>query len=384
MRQRAGLNQRWMKKSAFGGWAALLIIVLLLGGGCSSSAAAGKQGEGTETPSVPVEVTKVIRGAVSANYTGTTTLEAEDEALVSAKISGVVKRILVEEGDGVVAGQVMAKLEDEQFRYELSQAQAQLDKLANEFKRNQELVQEKIISAEVFERIKSEYETQQASYNLAKLRLDYTDIKAPISGIVSERLIKVGNLVAVNQATFRVTDFDPLLAVLNIPEKELSKLRAGFPARVSADAIPGADFTAKILRISPIVSAGSGTFKVTVGVTDSQRKLKPGMFVRVEIVYDVHRNVLLVPKDAILTEDIESSVFVVKHMPRLTSAKADKSAGKDKPAAKYLAAVKQKITTGYINSTHVEVLSGIAEGDQVITTGLGGLKDGAEVKIVGK
>jgi membrane fusion protein (multidrug efflux system) len=378
--------------------------------GCRGQAPANNKSDKEEDPPIPVEVTEVIKGSVSANYSGTTTLEAEGEALVVAKVSGVVEKILVEEGDSVKAGQVLAKLEDEEFIHRLAQVESKLEELANEFQRNKELFKNKLISAEAYDSTKYEYQTQKSTYDLTKLNLNYTEIKAPISGIVSERFIKLGNMVTVNQETFRVADFDPLLAVLHVPEKELSKLKAGFPAELMADAVPGEIFSAGILRISPVVSADTGTFKVTVAVTDKTRKLKPGMFTRVNIVYDMHENTLLLPKDAILTEDSESTVFIVTEKieeksekegdPEKTekTEKTEKAEEEEKPEAdsnseansepkepvKSLVVSKQEITIGYINSTHVEILSGVKLGDIVVTTGLSTLKDGAKVKVVEK
>ena len=320
----------------------------------------------------------------------------------------------MEEGDSVRAGQVLAKLEDEEFVHRLAQVESKLEELGNEFQRNKELFKNKLVSAEAYDRTKYEYQTQKSTYDLTKLNLNYTEIKAPISGVVSERFIKVGNMVTVNQETFRVTDFDPLLAVLHVPEKEMSKLQSGFPAELMADAIPGEKFSAGILRISPVVSAETGTFKVTVAVTDKTRKLKPGMFTRVNIVYDMHENTLLLPKDAILTEDSESTVFIVTEKVEEESEneenggkaeeatktkkteKAEKTEEEEKPGAKTnseteselkeplksLVVTKQDVTIGYINSTHVEILSGVKLGDVVVTTGLSSLKDGAKVKVV--
>ncbi len=401
------------KKTYKTGLAVLITLSFFIIYGCKGQGSANNKSEKEEGPPIPVEVTEVIKGSVSANYSGTATLEAEGEALVVAKVRGVVEKIFVEEGDSIKIGQVLAKLEDEEFILMLAQVESKLEELDNEFQRNKELFKNKLISAEAYDRTKYEYQTQKSTYDLTKLSLNYTEIKAPISGIVSERFIKVGNMITVNQETFRVTDFDPLLAVLHVPEKELSKLQAGFPAELMADAIPGEIFPAGILRISPVVSAETGTFKVTVGVTDKTRELKPGMFTRVNIIYDMHENTLLLPKDAILTEDSESTVFIVKEKVEDESeneekgekteekAKTEKTAKveeEEKPEAetnsgsdsepkepvKSLVVSKQEITIGYINSTHVEILSGVKLGDVVVTTGLSSLKDGATVKVVEK
>lgn len=338
----------------------LLATVLLIGGCVGNSNSQVKSGEKEEESAIPVETAQVIQGSITATYAGSTTLEAEGEALVVAKVSGVVRKIFVEEGDSVRAGQILAKLDDEQYRLEFNQATAVLEKISSEFGRNESLYKNKIISLDAYEKTKSDYHTQKAACDLAQLKLDYTEIGAPIKGIVSLRHIKVGNMVKLDQPTFKITDFDPLLAVLHIPEREMSKLQVGFPAMIAADALGNIEFQGKILRISPVVDAGTGTFKVTVEVNDRSRKLKPGMFARVRIVYDTHEDVLLVPKDAVLTEDSETWVFLVKDG----------------------AVAKKEVQVGYINTTHMEILSGLGPGDTVVTTGLGSLKDGTKIKVI--
>lgn len=338
----------------------IIITAAIIFYGCEGKSNSQVKNDKEEDTGIPVETTKVIQGSVTATYAGSASLEAEAEALVAAKVSGIVKKIFVEEGDSVTSGQVLAKLDDEQYKLELNQAESILENLSSEYERNQSLFKNKIVSQESYEKTKSEYNTQKSAYDLARLKLNYTDIKAPISGIVSQRLIKVGNMVKLDQPTFQITDFDPLLAVLHVPEREMSKLQIDFPASLTADAIPDSEFRGKILRISPIVDAGTGTFKVTVEVNDKTRKLKPGMFTRVKIIYDTHENTLLVSKNAILSEDTETWAFVVNDD----------------------TATKKEVKIGYSNSTHVEILSGLNVGDIIVTTGLSSLKDGSKIKVV--
>jgi membrane fusion protein, multidrug efflux system len=369
---------------------ALLCIILVglvcLATSCKNNANNAGAKEQEEKAAIPVEVAKVERGSVTASYSGTTTLEAENEAVVVSKVNGVIQKIYVEEGDRIKAGQVLAKIEDDQFKYELAQADAKLNKLAREFERSKQLFATKIVGEEEYERVKSDYETQQSLYDIAKLNLTYTTIKAPIDGAVSERMIKVGNMVTANQSLFRISDFDTLWAILHVPEKELSKLKVGYPANLSADALEGKEYEGTILRISPTIAAGTGTFRVTIEIKDKTGELKPGMFVRANIVYDTHTNVILVPKDAILAEDIQNSVFVIKEKMeeiKIDPKKKDKGQIEQKPE-KYLAAVKQPVVIGFINSSHVEVLSGVKQGERIVTTGINTLKDGAKIKIVKK
>jgi len=339
----------------------LIVIIgyVLTQWGCGKTSHS-KTNDKDEVAVVPVEVARVQSGDIAAYFTGTANLEAEEETEVVAKVGGVVKKIFVEEGDYVEAGQVLAKLDDEKLAVQLEQAKSNLNKLKNEYHRSQELSEKNLISDEEFQRAKYEYEHQKATYNLAKLELDYTSIRAPISGVVAERMIKIGNMVLMNQATFRVISLNPLIAVLHVPERQMGKLQVGHPAHLKIDALVNEEFTGRIKGISPVVDPTTGTVKVTVEVHDTSLKLKPGLFARINIIYDVRSNSILVPKDAIIAEDRESTVFVVRDS----------------------VAYRQIVETGYVNTTHIEILKGLATGDTVATTGKGSLKDSAKVEIV--
>jgi membrane fusion protein (multidrug efflux system) len=339
--------------------AGMLFLGLFAYFGCGGNSHS-KNNKKDDEVTVPVEIAAITIGDIAAYFTGTATIEAEEETEVVAKVGGVVERILVEEGDYVEAGTVLAKLDDEKIAVQLEQARANLQKLKTAHERNRDLHEKQLVSTEIFQQSRYEYEHQQAVYDLAKLDLDYTSIRTPIGGVVAERLIKVGNMILPNQATFRVTSHNPLIAVLHVPERQLQRLRAEQRVMLHVDALGKQQFEGRIDRISPVVDPGTGTVKVTVEVRDKTRQLRPGMFARLKVIYNVHSGVLMAPKDAILAEDRESAVFVVRDS----------------------VAYRQFIEVGYENSTHVEVLMGLQAGDTVVTTGKGSLKDSTRVEIV--
>ena len=344
----------------------ILLLLLTVGSlgflnsACSNESQSKDTDDTDSTAAIPVETMAVSRGTISAYYSTTATLEAEEEAMVVAKVRGIVQELNIEEGDMVETGQVLARLEDEQLEIEAERAKATMDRLYNEYQRNQELYEKNLISAEQFENSKFEYQSQKSDYELAKLKLEYTAIRAPISGVVSQRLIKVGNMVNTDQEVFKITDFDPLLAVLHVPEHEMSKLRKGQTALIQADAVQGRSFEGEVLRISPVVNPETGTFKVTIAVDDETNQLKPGMFGRVRIVYDTHPNALMVPKNAVMSEDGNSSVYIIKDS----------------------MAYRKGIQTGYVNGSNIEVLEGLDEGETVVTIGQSSLQDSALVQVV--
>jgi membrane fusion protein (multidrug efflux system) len=349
-----------MRKITATVWIVLLAGVLSVQLGCRGDSRS-RTVEDKEAAVVPVEAALVTHGDIANYFTGTATLEADKETQVMAKVGGVVKRIEVEEGDYVHAGQVLAKLDDEKLSVQMEQATASLNRLETEYERARELFEAQLVSAQEFQEAKYEYDHQKATYDLCRLDLEYTSIHTPITGVVAERMIKVGNMVLPNQAVFRVTDLDPLLAVLHVPEQRISRLRVGQVAGLRVDAVEGREFSGQVSRISPVVDPSTGTIKITVEVHDATRQLKPGMFARIDIVHDVHAGAMLLPRDALIDEDNRSVVFVVRDS----------------------TAYKQDVETGYVNSTHVEVLRGLQLGDTVVTTGKGSLKDSTKVELVG-
>jgi membrane fusion protein (multidrug efflux system) len=295
-------------------WAAAFCVALALTG-CDNGITAqlgGDNSKDEEPPPVPVEVRQPSRGDVFAVYSGTASLETDQEAVVIAKVGGEVTRLFVEEGATVSAGDVLARLDGDRLKLEMQRSLANVRKLEQEYERNLELHEKGLVSAGAFEGIKYELDSLRAAYSLAKLELSYTEIVAPINGVVSERMIKVGNTISINDPAFRITDMDPLLAYLFVPEKEFRKLRPGQPAQMTVDAISDREFNAEILRISPTVDPATGTFKVTLAIVDGGDLLKPGMFGRFRIVFDSRTDTLLVPRLAIIEDESEKSVFVVE------------------------------------------------------------------------
>lgn len=321
----------------------------------------GKQGKDGKKKSqaVPVEVAEVARRPLSASYSGTASLQAPNEAQVVAKTSGVLLDLRIEEGDRVKAGQVLARLDAERSGLEVERAEAAMRKLEAEYERSKELFARKLIAADAHERIRYDLDTARAAWQLARLELSYANVVAPIDGVVAQRLVKEGNLIQLNQAMFRIVDADELEAVLNVPERELATMKDGLPVTMLVDALPGQTFTGQVDRVSPVVDPGSGTFRVTT-VFDGASGLRAGMFGRVNVIYSQREDVLTVPRSALLQDQGEPAVFAVRD-------------GK---------AVRQTVQLGYINGEVAEVVSGLAEGDQVVTTGKVAVREGTELQVL--
>jgi membrane fusion protein (multidrug efflux system) len=237
------------------------------------------------------------------------------------------------------------------------QARADLDKTSKEYDRYVSLHERGLVSSSAYEGLKYDMDSLQASYELKRLNYNYTNIRAPISGVVSSRDIKVGQHINEKDSTFRITETSRLVAYLKIPQTELAKFAVGQQAEIRVDAMPDQTFTATIARISPTVDARNGTFRATVYVDNADARLAPGMFGRFSIAYERHSDALVIPMEALLREDGENVVYVVRDG----------------------AAVRRTIEIGIESNGRIEVLSGLSADDQIVVTGHGSLRDGSRV-----
>jgi membrane fusion protein (multidrug efflux system) len=368
------LSRRNALSPSLGRWvlAAAISAAMLALSGCggqtqadaasaSTAESAAETQKKSEEQAVPVETALAERQGITASYSGTAPLEAPGEAQVVAKTSGVLLRLFAEEGDRVKAGQVLARIDPERPRLEVQRNEAMLRKLEAEYRRAQELFERKLLAAEAHERLRFDLDTQRAAYEMAKLELSYTEIVAPFDGVVAQRMAKEGNLIQLNQSMFRVVDTSRLEAVLNVPERELATLKAGQPVALRVDAAPGNVFDGSIDRVSPVVDAASGTFRVVAAFSDASGVLKPGMFGRVEVIYDERAQALTVPREAVIEGEGVPAVFVVRE-------------GR---------AVRTAVELGHVSGSLAEIRGGLVEGDRVVTTGKVTLRDGALLQLIG-
>ena len=306
---------------------------------------------------VPVEVAHPGRADIYATYEATTTIASDADAPVLARTAGDVVELLVEEGDQVVKGQVLARLDGERLRLEMLAAKANLNQGHGQYERYVDLHDRGLVSASMFEGLKYDLDALEATYALRKLNYDYSSIRAPIAGVVSTRNIKLGQNIGINDVVFRITDTSELIAYLQIPQTEYAKFAAGHSASLQVDAVPGTRFPATIVRISPTIDVRNGTFRATAFIDNQDGDLAPGMFARFRIAYEKHESALVIPVRALVEEDDQTSVYVVE-------------AGE---------VARRTIETGIESGGQIEVLSGLAEDDQVVVVGQSGLRNGSKV-----
>lgn len=342
----------------------LLLSVALLGG-CGQAEATKTAEVIEEKPviTVPVEVDEVSVGSISSNYSTTAVLEAKEEAFVVARASGIIDEIMVEEGDYVEKGQVLATLEPERYQLSLKRAAADLQGIEKELVKINKVYSKKLVSDDTYDKINAQYESAKAAYQLAKLDLQEATIVAPISGFIAERNAKVGNLTESFQRErmFHIVQQKELYGIVHLPEKELANVHKNQTAKLKVAALKDFKLNAYVERISPVIDSQTGTFKVTLRVPNTDNTLKAGMFTQVELNYQTHDLATLVPRKALLALDNSVNVFVVNEEG---------------------IASKREIQIGFQEGAQVEVLRGLSKGDKVVVTGHQNLKDKANVSIV--
>jgi len=376
---------------------AIISATVALAGCGNGGGAQAKEADKSNVNAVPVEVATVAKNAVNASYNGTATLIADHEAQVASKATGVLMKVLVEEGMTVHEGQLLAELDNSSATAAVAQAEAQMNKADATFQYAEQSIKKQLISKREYDQANFDMQTQKAALQTARLQLAYTRIVAPVSGVIAERSVKVGNLIQVNQNLFRIVGMDPLQAVLNVPERQLGILKAGQVVQLEADALPGKQFTGNILRIAPTVDAASGTFRVTCQFRDKTATLKPGMFGRIDIVYDHRDEAVTIPRSALIEEDGETAVFVVDAAPvkvptvdaKAKDADKAKAAAKDSKDTKAIVAStpgfvahRKLVQIGYSDGDKVEIRSGVDIGARVITVGRNAVRDGTAVQVL--
>ena len=350
------------------GWLGALGLVALLGSyGCTGNSDAktfenGATGdENRKEEAVPVEVAALGLGEIEAVLRLSSNLEAEREVQVFAEATRRVTRLLVEEGDTVRKGRLLVQLQDDEQRSAVAKAEIELKESQRDYERARELFEQKLVTEELFTEAGYAIERNEIALADARRELSYTQVRAPIAGVVTERLVNLGDRVTEDQALFSIVDFDSIVARIYVPEKDMIRLAVAQPARLRADALGSVVFQGSIDRISPIVDPSTGTVKVTVA-TPRQEGLRPGMYVEVELVTAVHDAALLVPKRALVYDNDQVFVFRLKEARRVE---------------------RLRVTPLLEDAEFLEPSGGLEVGDELVVAGQSGLKDNGLVRLPG-
>ncbi|MFO8089976.1 MAG: efflux RND transporter periplasmic adaptor subunit [Desulfatiglandaceae bacterium] len=376
-----------------------VVVILLLAGagllGWKIYEKASASGPGSQPvrslAAVPVEISEVKKSEIRdiGSYTGS--LYPVSKFTLAPKISGRLEKMLVHIGDVVKPGQLVAALDDEEYRQQLKQAQAELevskaelqekrDTLENarrEYQRTVALREKKIASASQLDAAEAELKTQraklkvaeaqilqkEAAFNAAKIRLSYARIHVPERNdsehrVVGERFVDEGALLSPNNPIVSILDIGRLIAVINVIERDYARMKPGLEAMITTDAFPERIFKGRLVRIAPLLKEKSRQARVEIEIFNEDLLLKPGMFVKALLEFDRREDATVIPVASIVKRNDEQGVFV---------------ADTDKKTARFV-----PVRTGIISGAIAEVLDPELEG-WVVTLGHHLLEDGAAI-----
>ena len=366
-------------------WIGIVALFLLSAGlfvGCGKDDEA-KKTEVKSTAAVPVQVAQVVRGDIRTTISLTGSIQPWKEVNIVPDVPGKVARIYVKEGDRVEQGQVLAELDTRTARLQLEQAeagltvaQASFNSASKDWERMQDLHEKGTVSPQQVEKAQLGYEAAKAQLQqaksglkLARHYLDVSLMKAPFGGIITGKSMNEGEYI--NPAmggmgpgggsVVTLMDLSRVKIEVHVSERDVGNIHIGQEARITVDTYRGRVFTGKVFNVNPTADPMTRSFVVEITVANPQMELRAGMFARVEIVTTEQKNVLLVPVDAILSEGGKSYAFVVEHS----------------------RARRRSIQLGLQKGAMAELISGLQEGEKIITIGKEMVKDGAAIVIEG-
>ena len=368
----------WLGSPRGGGHWALLTLALV-GAACKPSGS-GEDETGPLWTPVPVEVASVETRTLARYLRATTTLAAEEEATLLAETPGLASRVLVVQGQRVEQGAVLVELANEEGRLAADEARRQLRRWEEESARLSPLVAEGLLSRQALDEATAQREAARAQVQRAEAQARLLRVRAPFAGVITERLVHPGEVVAPQRVLFRMIGDGPLVAHLSIPERELLHIHLGQPVELLVDAYGGASVAAEIDHLDPFVDPRSGTLRARLRVLEhdvalasgDRRPLRPGMFVTARVRTEVRPGVVALPRRALTREADRAWVFVV----------GDQVSRPDEVTTSHPHAwrvQRRDVQTGLEEGPWVEVLEGPAQGEQVLTIGQVGLDPSALV-----
>jgi membrane fusion protein (multidrug efflux system) len=349
----------------------LIVLVCVAMGACGKDGGAGQAqgagapggapGNGTpKQPPVPVAVAAAATGSIASYYTATATLAADKEAQILSRVSGVVERLLCEEGDVVAEGAELLLIDNDEYRFRVEQAEADRKDLETRMERMTKMRDQELVSTEEFETVANDLAAAKAAEGMARLNLSYTRVRAPFAGRIVTRQVDPGQTVNVGTQLFVLSDFTPLLARVHVPSKEFNKLKPDQPVDLVLES-SGTRLNGRIRLVSPTIDPSSGTIKVTVEINQYPAGVRPGDFAQVSIVTERRNNSTLVPKIAVVNDRGEQIVYI---------SQADTTAER------------RVVEIGFQDDQNAEIITGVTLGERVVVKGQRSLKHGAAIKVL--
>ncbi len=359
------------------------------GGGGQSGGAPGGGGAFARPP-MTVDLMAVSRANLTQRVTIVGNLIGAATVEIAPKVSGRIQTIAVRLGDPVKRGQVLARVEDEEVREQVKQAEASfavstatvrereadLKFAETNLERSRSLYNRQLLPRQTLDDAEARHQASAAQLDLARAQfavarsrleelrivLSNTSILSPVDGFVGKRMVDPGAFVGQSSPVLSVVDIHLVRMVANVVERDLRRISPGLLAEVEVDAFPKEIFHGRVARIAPVLDPATRTAEMEVEIPNPGYRLKPGMYARVRFVVDHRKDAVVVPRNALVDLDGQRGVFLTQ---------PDNS-------VKF-----QAVTTGLEEEDLVEIVGGVSEGTQIVTTGAGALRNGDRVLLAG-
>ncbi len=292
-------------------------------------------------------------------------INAEQGINVSAEIAGAVKEIIFDSGAEVAKGDLLVKLDTSSEAAQLRAAQAQADLAKIGVERLRKLRADGTASQSELDQAEASFQQTKANAELLQSAIDKKNIRAPFSGRLGIWQVSLGQLLAVGQPLISLQNLSPVFADFSLPQQDLAKLKTGLAVRVSSDTYPEQKFEGELAAINPDLDAASRSVKLRAKVLNAEKLLRPGMFVRADVMLPGDQTVLVIPSTALISAPYGDSVFVIE-------TKVEK--GKTNQVAQ-----QKFVRTGRAKGDFVSVVFGLKNGDKVATAGVFKLRNGTAV-----
>jgi membrane fusion protein, multidrug efflux system len=290
---------------------------------------------------------------------------------VSADLPGTVERIAFDAGRSVREGEVLALLDTRQEQAQLAAAEAQKELARLSFDRMQGLLNENVVSRAEFDRATADLRQTDARVGEIRATIDRKTIRAPFSGILGIRRVNLGQYLSAGDALVTLQSLNPIYVNFGVPQQSMAQVRTGRTVRVTVNDLAGVEFTGRVTAIDSVVDESTRNVQAQATLANPDGRLRPGMFVQAEVVVGATATRVSLPASAISYAPFGDSVFVVTEL-------------QDPSGKKYRGVRQQFVKVGGARGDQISILSGVKPGDEVVTSGVFKLRNGAAVQINNK
>jgi membrane fusion protein, multidrug efflux system len=351
----------------------MLVLLLALLGGLGffkyrQVEAAIAMGASYQPP--PTAVTTVVakRETWPSTLTVIGTAAAIQGVTVGADLPGTIDKIHFESGQWIKEGDILVELDTRQERAQLANLEAQRDLAKVNYDRAQELVKAGVISRSDYDSASAQQKATEAQVGDIRAAIARKTIHAPFSGLLGIRQVSLGQYLAAGQAIVSLQSLSPIYVNFGVPQQETPRVIPGHSVRLTSDNLPGMAFSGRITALDSVINEQTRNIQVQATVTNQNNKLRPGMFVQVELPLGEPRQVITLPASAINYAPYGDSVYIVTDM-------------KDPKGNTFRGVRQQVVKIDGSRGDQVGIVSGLKPGEEVVSSGVFRLRNGAPIQV---